>query len=76
MQCIDCHFEQDNHGSGKIYGEARAAIEIDCIDCHGTIRHKPRLSVPAPPLPKAGADSTPCARLGDFAVSNGAPTAS
>src|SRR5205807_1130511 len=28
MQCTDCHFGQDNHGNGKIYGEPRAAVEI------------------------------------------------
>jgi hypothetical protein len=44
MQCVDCHFEQDNHGTGKIYGEPRAAVEIDCIDCHGTIRQKAKLT--------------------------------
>jgi hypothetical protein len=43
MQCVDCHFEQDNHGTGKIYGEPRAAVEIDCVDCHGTIRQKAKL---------------------------------
>jgi hypothetical protein len=43
MQCNDCHFAQDNHGNGKIYGEPRAAVEIDCIDCHGTIRQKATL---------------------------------
>ncbi|HVF89186.1 MAG TPA: hypothetical protein VNH22_03905, partial [Blastocatellia bacterium] len=37
MHCVDCHFKQDNHGDGKLYGEVRNAIEIDCIDCHGTI---------------------------------------
>ena len=37
MHCVDCHFKQDNHGDGKLYGEVRDAIEIDCIDCHGTI---------------------------------------
>ena len=37
MHCVDCHFKQDNHGNGKLYGEPRAAIEIDCVDCHGTI---------------------------------------
>ena len=37
MHCVDCHFKQDNHGDGKIYGEVRNAIEIDCVDCHGTI---------------------------------------
>jgi hypothetical protein len=36
MHCIDCHFNQDNHGNGKLYGEVRAAIEITCTDCHGT----------------------------------------
>ncbi len=37
MHCIDCHFVQDVHGDGKLYQEVRAAIEIQCIDCHGTI---------------------------------------
>ncbi|HYV07451.1 MAG TPA: hypothetical protein VFB82_22850 [Blastocatellia bacterium] len=37
MHCVDCHFKQDNHGDGKLYGEVRNAIEIDCVDCHGTI---------------------------------------
>ena len=37
MHCVDCHFVQDAHGNGKLYGEVRAAIEIQCIDCHGTI---------------------------------------
>jgi hypothetical protein len=37
MQCVDCHFRQDSHGNGKLYGEPRDAIEIDCVDCHGTI---------------------------------------
>lgn len=37
MHCIDCHFRQDNHGNGKLYGEVRNAVEIDCVDCHGTI---------------------------------------
>jgi len=40
MHCVDCHFKQDNHGDGKLYGEVRAAIEIDCVDCHGTINKK------------------------------------
>lgn len=37
MHCVDCHFKQDNHGNGKLYGEVRNAIEIDCADCHGTV---------------------------------------
>src|SRR6202163_860674 len=48
MQCNDCHFAQDNHGNGKIYGEPRAAVEIDCIDCHGTIRNKATLITSGP----------------------------
>jgi hypothetical protein len=36
MHCVDCHFLQDNHGNTKLYGEVRAAIEIQCVDCHGT----------------------------------------
>ena len=42
MQCVDCHFEQDAHGNGKLYAEPRAAIELDCVDCHGTIDSAPR----------------------------------
>ncbi|MGE0453475.1 MAG: multiheme c-type cytochrome [Vicinamibacteria bacterium] len=43
MHCVDCHFEQDNHGNGKLYNEPRSAVEIDCADCHGTpvLRVKP-----------------------------------
>ncbi|HUE37998.1 MAG TPA: hypothetical protein VMR29_00735 [Candidatus Binatia bacterium] len=37
MHCVDCHFEQDSHGDGELYGEVRNAIEIGCIDCHGSI---------------------------------------
>jgi hypothetical protein len=54
MQCNDCHFEQDNHGNGKIYGEPRAAVEIDCIDCHGTIRNKATLVTSGPAAPEGG----------------------
>ncbi|HLZ49301.1 MAG TPA: hypothetical protein VKP61_00995 [Candidatus Acidoferrum sp.] len=54
MQCNDCHFEQDNHGNGKIYGEPRAAVEIDCIDCHGTIRSKATLRTSGPAAPAGG----------------------
>jgi hypothetical protein len=53
MQCNDCHFAQDNHGNGKIYGEPRAAVEIDCIDCHGTIRNKATLITSGPAAPDA-----------------------
>jgi hypothetical protein len=53
MECNDCHFAQDNHGNGKIYGEPRAAVEIDCIDCHGTIRKKATLITSGPAAPDA-----------------------
>jgi len=53
MQCADCHFAQDSHGTGKIYGEPRAAVEIDCVDCHGTIRQKATLVTSGPAAPDA-----------------------
>jgi hypothetical protein len=37
MQCVDCHFSDDNHGTGKLYGETRNATVIECVDCHGTV---------------------------------------
>jgi len=54
MQCNDCHFAQDNHGNGKIYGEPRAAVEIDCVDCHGTIRKRAALVTSGPAAPEGG----------------------
>ncbi len=53
MHCQDCHFAQDNHGNGNLYGETRNAIEVDCIDCHGTIWKKAtlRTSAAAAPAP-------------------------
>lgn len=36
MHCVDCHFVQDVHGNTRLQQEVRAAIEIQCIDCHGT----------------------------------------
>jgi hypothetical protein len=44
MHCVDCHFRQDAHGNGILYNEPRAAIEINCIDCHGTIRERATLT--------------------------------
>lgn len=48
MHCVDCHFEQDVHGNGKLYGEVRNAIEITCIDCHGTYTKKATLRTSGP----------------------------
>jgi hypothetical protein len=54
MQCVDCHFEQDSHGGGKLYGEPRAAIELDCVDCHGTISQRATLKTSGPAAPSGG----------------------
>lgn len=54
MHCVDCHFEQDSHGNGHLYGEVRAAIEIDCIDCHGTIQQRATLRTSGPAAPPGG----------------------
>jgi hypothetical protein len=62
MQCNDCHFAQDNHGDGKIYGEPRAAVEIDCIDCHGTIRQKATLITSGPAAPESRQPGEPRGR--------------
>nr|WP_246350612.1 multiheme c-type cytochrome [Sphingobium boeckii] len=43
MQCADCHFAQDSHGNGLIYGEVANAVEIGCKDCHGTPDAYPNL---------------------------------
>jgi hypothetical protein len=37
MHCVDCHFVQDMHGNNRLHMEVRAACEIQCIDCHGTV---------------------------------------
>jgi hypothetical protein len=62
MQCADCHFAQDNHGNGKIYGEPRAAVEIDCVDCHGTIRQKATLLTSGPAAPDGARPGEPRGR--------------
>ncbi len=56
MHCTDCHFSQDAHGNGKLYGETRNAVEIDCRDCHGTIGQKATLKTSAAAAPKGGND--------------------
>jgi hypothetical protein len=48
MHCVDCHFRQDAHGDGNLYNEPRAAIEITCEDCHGTIKQKALLFTSGP----------------------------
>ena len=48
MHCVDCHFRQDVHGDGNLYNEPRAAIEITCEDCHGSIKQKATLFTSGP----------------------------
>src|SRR5262249_54898126 len=48
MHCVDCHFRQDVHGDGKLYGEVRNAIEIECVDCHGAVRGPANLQSSGP----------------------------
>ncbi|WP_235901279.1 multiheme c-type cytochrome [Pontixanthobacter aquaemixtae] len=56
MQCADCHFAQDSHGNGMIYGEVANAIEIGCKDCHGTADAYPTLRTSGPAAPPKGND--------------------
>jgi hypothetical protein len=56
MHCIDCHFAQDSHGDGKLYGETRNAIEVDCVDCHGTIQQHATLKTSGIAAPVGGSD--------------------
>ena len=58
MQCVDCHFSQDNHGNGYIYGEVAPAVEIDCKDCHGTALKLPNLFTSGPAALGGGSDMT------------------
>lgn len=66
MHCVDCHFYQDGHGDTKLYGEVRAAIEIQCVDCHGTASQSlvekvdGQLAAGQPPrLPTSGPAASP-----------------
>ena len=61
MHCVDCHFSQDVHGTGKIHGDRRSAIEVACEDCHGTVKARATLTPSGPAAsgrPFAGADRT------------------
>ncbi|MCB9883808.1 MAG: hypothetical protein H6834_18615, partial [Planctomycetes bacterium] len=43
MHCVDCHTGRDLMGDGEIYGAMEDAIEIECIDCHGTFQRESQL---------------------------------
>ena len=72
MQCADCHFAQDSHGNGLIYGEVANAVEIGCKDCHGTARRATRICAPrAPPRRRRAPTSSCCATRTAAAASSG-----
>ena len=52
----DCHFSQDSHGNGHLYGEVANAIEIECKDCHGTAQQYPDLKTSGPASPPGGTE--------------------
>jgi hypothetical protein len=54
MHCVDCHFSQDSHGNGHLYGEVASAVEIECKDCHGTAQSYPDLRTSGPASPPGG----------------------
>jgi hypothetical protein len=57
MHCIDCHFIQDAHGNTKLYGEVRAAIEIQCVDCHGSPAVRASLATSGPASDTSAAET-------------------
>ena len=48
MHCMDCHFQQDAHGDGNIYGEVAQSVEIMCEDCHGSVTQQATLITSGP----------------------------
>ena len=58
LQCADCHYAQDNHGTGYLHGEVASAIEIRCKDCHGTADKLPNLYTSGPAARPGGTDLT------------------
>ena len=56
MHCVDCHFAQDNHGNGHLYGEVASAVEVECKDCHGTVSAYPNLRTSGAAAPPGGTD--------------------
>ncbi len=56
MHCSDCHFAQDNHGNGYLYGEVALAVEVGCKDCHGSAQNYPNLYTSGPAALDGGTD--------------------
>ena len=40
MHCADCHVGSDVHGDGRIYSTSKQQVDLQCEDCHGTVRGK------------------------------------
>jgi hypothetical protein len=74
MHCVDCHFSSDSHGDGLLHGEYGGAIEIGCVDCHGTAGSYATLRTSGPAAPIAG--SAASAGSGGAAAAGAAATAS
>ncbi|MBS1271234.1 MAG: hypothetical protein MAGBODY4_00363 [Candidatus Marinimicrobia bacterium] len=45
LDCIDCHTHNEIMGDGDIYPEKKAAVEVQCATCHGTIESPPEFAV-------------------------------
>ncbi|MEZ5824470.1 MAG: hypothetical protein R3C97_06930 [Geminicoccaceae bacterium] len=76
MHCVDCHFSQDGHGNGYLYGEVGDAVEIGRKDCHGTSQSYPTLRTTNPAAPPGGATSRSSAIPTASAASSGSATSS
>lgn len=63
MHCVDCHFSQDVHGNTRLQSEVRAAVEIQCIDCHGTADERATLMTTGPAAYTSGPNGRDLAAL-------------
>ncbi len=41
LECIDCHTHNEAMGGGFIFPNKKAAVEIECRSCHGTVLEPP-----------------------------------
>ena len=74
MHCVDCHFEQDAHGNGHIYGEVAAGgrDRLRGLPRHDATRY-PNLYTSGPAAPPGGTDLSAAAHAGrPRGASNGA----
>jgi len=69
MQCNDCHFAQENHGNGKIYGQpACRGRKSICVDCPRHDSKESRARNVGPRLRKAAAISMRSGLPGDAPI--------